>query len=112
MYRVESLKLFGDISKVSDKYKSWHLKDDENEIKDNRKLKTLLNYHNSRFDHIKEKYDFLPVLLSFFPKYVVECFTVFVCAMLYFFLFFSLSVSKRYCVLSEYHHAGGGCCCR
>lgn len=29
-----------------------------------------------------------------------------------FFLFFSLSVSKRYCVLSEYHHAGGGCCCR
>ena len=34
MYRVESLKLFGDISKVSDKYKSWHLKDDENEIKD------------------------------------------------------------------------------
>ena len=57
MYRVESLKLFGDISKVSDKYKSWHLKDDENEIKDNRKLKTLLNYHNSRFDHIKEKYD-------------------------------------------------------
>ena len=59
MYRVESLKLFGDISKVSDKYKSWHLKDDENEIKDNRKLKTLLNYHNSRFDHIKEKYDFL-----------------------------------------------------
>lgn len=32
--------------------------------------------------------------------------------MLYFFLFFSLSVSKRYCVLSEYHHAGGGCCCR
>ena len=45
MYRVESLKLFGDISKVSDKYKSWHLKDDENEIKDNRKLKTLLNYH-------------------------------------------------------------------
>ena len=59
MSRVESLKLFGDISKVSDKYKSWHLKDDENEIKDNRKLKTLLNYHNSRFDHIKEKYDFL-----------------------------------------------------
>ena len=59
MYRVESLKLFGDISKVSDKYKSWHLKDDENEIKDNRKLKTLLNYHNSRFDRIKEKYDFL-----------------------------------------------------
>ena len=57
MSRVESLKLFGDISKVSDKYKSWHLKDDENEIKDNRKLKTLLNYHNSRFDHIKEKYD-------------------------------------------------------
>ena len=55
MYRVESLKLFGDISKVSDKYKSWHLKDDENEIKDNRKLKTLLNYHNSRFDHIKRK---------------------------------------------------------
>ena len=50
MSRVESLKLFGDISKVSDKYKSWHLKDDENEIKDNRKLKTLLNYHNSRFD--------------------------------------------------------------
>ena len=47
MYRVESLKLFGDISKVYDKYKSWHLKDDENEIKDNRKLKTLLNYHNS-----------------------------------------------------------------
>lgn len=42
------------------------------------------------------------------------------CGMLYsfcmcnaiFFLFFSLSVSKRYCVLSEYHHAGGGCCCR
>ena len=59
MYRVESLKLFGDISKISDKYKSWHLKDDENEIKDNRKLKTLLNYHNSRFDRIKEKYDFL-----------------------------------------------------
>lgn len=29
-----------------------------------------------------------------------------------FFFSFSLSVSKRYCVLSEYHHAGGGCCCR
>ena len=26
MYRVESLKLFDDISKVSNKYKSWHLK--------------------------------------------------------------------------------------
>ena len=70
MYRVESLKLFSDISKVSDKYKSWHLKDDENEIKDNRKLKTLLNYHNSRFDHIKEKYaknnfDFTFVLIKF-----------------------------------------------
>lgn len=59
MYRVESLKLFDDINKVSNKYKSWHLKDDENEVKDNRKLKTLLNYHNSRLDHIKEKYDFL-----------------------------------------------------
>ena len=59
MYRVESLKLFDDISKVSNKYKSWHLKDDKNEVKDNRKLKTLLNYHNSRLDHIKEKYDFL-----------------------------------------------------
>lgn len=27
MYRVESLKLFDDISKVSNKYKSWHLKE-------------------------------------------------------------------------------------
>ena len=56
MSRVESLKLFGDISKVSDKYKSWHLKDDENEIKDNRKLKTLLfsititHFHNTFYN--------------------------------------------------------------
>ena len=59
MYKVESLKLFSDICKVSDKYKSWNLKDDKNEIQDNRKLKMLLKYHNSRFNHIKEKYDFL-----------------------------------------------------
>ncbi len=59
MYRVKSLKLFDDISKVSDKYKSWHLKDDENEVKDNRKLKELLNNHNSMLEHIKEKYYFL-----------------------------------------------------
>lgn len=59
MYRGETLKLLDNISKVSDKYKSWHLKDDENEVKDNRKLKVLLNYHSSRLDNIKEKYDFL-----------------------------------------------------
>lgn len=47
MYKVESLKLFSDICKVSDKYKSWNLKDDKNEIQDNRKLKMLLKYHNS-----------------------------------------------------------------
>lgn len=60
----------------------------------------------------KKNMIFYQYYYRFSQKYVVECFTVFVCAMLYFFLFFSLSVSKRYCVLSEYHHAGGGCCCR
>ena len=43
MSRVESLKLFGDISKVSDKYKSWHLKDDENEIKDKNNQKKYMD---------------------------------------------------------------------
>lgn len=59
MDRVESLKLFNDISKISNKYKSWFLKNNENEIIENRKLKTLLNYYNSRLDDLKEKYDFL-----------------------------------------------------
>lgn len=59
MYKVENLKLFNDIRKVSDKYKSWHLINDENEIKDNLELKKLLKYHNSRLNYIKSKYDFL-----------------------------------------------------
>lgn len=59
MYRIKSLKSFFDISKISNNYKSWNLKNDENEVKNNKTLKTLLNYHNSRLDHIKEKYDFL-----------------------------------------------------
>ena len=49
MYRIKSLKSFFDISKISNNYKSWNLKNDENEVK----LKTLLKYHNSRLDHIK-----------------------------------------------------------
>lgn len=59
MYRVESLKLFNDINKISNKYKSWTLKNNDTEVKYNRILKGLLNYHNSRINHIKEKYDFL-----------------------------------------------------
>ena len=59
MYKVESLKLFSDISNVSNKYKSWCLKNDDKEIDDNRKLKILLNYHKSKANNIKEKYDFL-----------------------------------------------------
>ena len=57
MSRVESLKLFGDISKVSDKYKSWHLKDDENEIKDNRKLKTLKNKSKDELHKILNEFN-------------------------------------------------------
>lgn len=53
MYRIKSLKSFYDISKISNNYKSWNLKNDENELKNNKTLKTLLNYHNSRLDHIK-----------------------------------------------------------
>ena len=59
MYRYESLKLFNDISKISNKYKSWTLKKNSTEVKYNRILKESLNYHNSRINHIKEKYDFL-----------------------------------------------------
>ena len=36
MYRYESLKLFNDISKISNKYKSWTLKNNSTEVKYNR----------------------------------------------------------------------------
>lgn len=59
MYEVESVKLFNDINKVSDKYKSWHLNDNEKEVIDNRKLKSLLGHHKSNINDLKEKYNFL-----------------------------------------------------
>jgi hypothetical protein len=59
MKNLESLKLFKDLQLVSTKYTTLKLKDTEEELQDNKKLKSLLEFHKSNLDNIKEKSNFV-----------------------------------------------------
>jgi hypothetical protein len=59
MKNLESLKLFQDLQLVSTKYTTLKLKDTEEELQDNKKLNSLLEFYKSSIDNIKEKSNFV-----------------------------------------------------
>lgn len=59
METLETLKLFNDIQKVSNKYKDLKLKDNGKEVDDNIKLNSLLGFYKGKMKDIKNRSNFL-----------------------------------------------------
>lgn len=59
MNNIESLQLFKNLQLVSSKYSDIRLKNNINEIENNRKLKSSLNHYYSKIDDINEKCAFV-----------------------------------------------------
>ncbi|MGL5313466.1 MAG: hypothetical protein ACRC92_09480 [Peptostreptococcaceae bacterium] len=61
MNKLESLKLFQDLQLVSSRYADLKLKDNNQDIEDNKKLNSLLEFYKSNIKQIKERSHFISV---------------------------------------------------
>lgn len=59
MNKIESIKLFKDLQLVSTKYSHLKLRDEPKEIEDNRKLNSLLQFHQSKSSEVIDKCNFV-----------------------------------------------------